>query len=234
MPRFEVSAVCDIGKVRSENQDAILVREDAGLFAVADGMGGGMDGALASRWVCDALGEAESAAQLDAAIARANDRIRYYAQARRYRMMGSTLALVAAGNFAPAGQALVGWIGDSRVYLHSGGEMRLLTRDHTVRNAIAGGELPPSQRSVLSAQPSLLSLLTRAIGMETEIRMDSCLVELLPGDRLLICSDGVHGMLGAEELGALLGGDDPVLAISAAVRARGAADNFSMIVLSCA
>ncbi len=236
-PVFEVSAVSDQGLVRKNNEDSILVREEDGLFAVADGMGGGAHGELASRWMCDALDGAKTRGEIERAIKTTNEKILYYAKAHRYRMMGTTLALVLA---SPGGKVMVGWIGDSRIYHLHGGKIRLVTCDHTVRNAIdavAKGTLQIPKNdfermiAMSVADLSTLDLLTRAVGMEERLELDRKMLDVVPGDRILICSDGVYSLLGDDEIGRCLASEDAILNISALVRERGASDNFSMIVM---
>ena len=236
-PAFEVSAVSDQGFVRKNNEDSILVREADGLFAVADGMGGGAHGELASRWLCDALEGAKTRGEIERAVKTANERILYYAKAHNYRMMGTTLALVLAQR---NGKVMAGWIGDSRIYHLHDGKIALATRDHSVANVIDDADkgkldIPAEDflRMVAIAMNdrSALNLLTRVVGMEERLELDLTMLDVAPGDRILICSDGVHSLLTDEEIGRGLGSGDPILTLSAMVRERGATDNFSMIAM---
>lgn len=238
-----MAAKSERGLVRPENQDSYLALPTHGFFCVADGMGGGMGGALASKWVCDGLA---AAARLDAsgnprdrlnwigeALDQANDRIRAYAREKNYRMMGSTVAIVA---FDPAmtGKAKIIHAGDSRVYCLRKGDLRLLTSDHTVGNemgnALSASSL--SSKDLKSRRNPLTHVLTRAVGTEFKVRPESSTFATERGDRFLICSDGVHDMLDDESIKRLLSRGTPASFSTRAEEAiidAGAADNFTFI-----
>ena len=146
-PRFPFASatVTDRGFVRKANEDSLLCRSEDGFFCVSDGMGGGDGGALASRWICESFAgvmdaEKDSAYEIKQfalvkEIQRVNDRIRAYARENGYRMMGATIALMLVDVANPA-RALVCYAGDSRIYRLRGGELKQLTRDHTVGNEL--------------------------------------------------------------------------------------------------
>ena len=246
-PRFPFASatVTDRGFVRKANEDSLLCMEEDGFFCVSDGMGGGEGGALASRWICDsfaALMDAERGSAYEIKqfalvrdIQRVNDKIRAYAREKGYRMMGATIALMLVDAAGPE-RALVCHAGDSRIYSMRGGELKLLTRDHTVGNELgrALSENSAARAADLQSRRNPLThILTRAIGTELRARPDLAEIDVKRGDRFLLCSDGVHDMLEDAEIAALLkGASAPSAAISsfsAAVRNAGAADNFTMI-----
>lgn len=138
----------DIGLYRQRNEDRLLARDDLGLWAVCDGLGGLVDGDKAAQRVVDALAALPAAGQPDetaialrAAIDAANAAIFAEAEAAGMRS-GTTLAAMALCE----GQALVAWCGDSRVYRLRAGALRLLTRDHTVANElVAAGLSTPAE-----------------------------------------------------------------------------------------
>ena len=242
---FATATVTDRGFVRRANEDSLLARPEDGFFCVSDGMGGGSGGALASRWICEAfagvmdaeIGSAFEIKQfaLVREIQRVNDRIRAYAKENGYRMMGATLALLLVDHATPE-RALVCHAGDSRIYRLRDGELKQLTRDHTVGNEL--GRALSENNSVRAAdlqsrRNPLTHILTRAIGTELRARPDLAEIDVKRDDRFLLCSDGVHDMLDDPEIAAILkAASSPSAAITrltAAVRNAGAADNFTMI-----
>jgi len=241
---FTAAAVTDQGLSRPDNQDAILSQPVRGCFAVADGMGGGQGGALASKWTCAALSDAfgrvasvpheEKPAVVANALADANDRIRSYAKENSLRMMGCTVALFFG---TPDGKGWICHVGDSRVYRVRDGKIKLLTRDHTVGNELSRLASQQSKaddaRQLKSRRNPLSHVLTRAIGIEQSVRPDWQEADFLAGDRCLVCTDGVHDMLDDAEISlALKRAASPEACaekLISGIRAAGAADNFSFV-----
>jgi len=239
---FVASSVSEKGLVRSENQDAVLCEAEAGLFAVADGMGGGSEGALASKWVAEALDEvakanvslslAERMELVGEMLKRANRRIRLRAAECGHKTMGTTVALILVDPL-DLSQAKVCHAGDSRVYRLRGGTLQPLTRDHTVgcelgSAAQAGGYA----RGCGSRRNPLSHVLTRAVGTEDLLRLEWMDIGLERGDRFLLCTDGVHDVMEDEDIRAILPGgttSETVARISKRVMERGAPDNFSIV-----
>lgn len=233
--------ISGIGQVREENQDSFFLDDDAGLYAVADGMGGCAEGGTASAMMVEQTAVAAKAGLkrnlasrveifMDA-IADANEAILAYARRQRYRQMGTTLAALW---FDPddASRAVVCHVGDSRVYRLRGDELVLLTRDHTViaelTGALGGETMPGGERHPLA------HMLTRAVGTEAAARPEWRRIEVEDGDVYLICSDGVHGMLADAEIAAALRGAGPAAAcrrLAKQVEARGAGDNYTAVVI---
>lgn len=242
---FEAAARTDIGRVRETNQDALLVRNDMGLFVVADGMGGHAAGELAAaiavatlEGVYDdpelnrprtALGSpAEALALLITAVKKANDRIQAAAaKDRGKRGMGTTI--VAA--FACGDRVCLAHIGDSRIYRLRDGQLQQLTEDHTVRNEwIQQGAAVDVANALASGRA-----LTRALGTRPTVEVSARLEAVLPGDVLLLCSDGVHGVVPPDELtGILLELGDLASGVErliARANDRGGPDNSTAIVV---
>lgn len=207
-----------VGAVRTENQDAWWAADDGRLFVVADGMGGLRHG----RWASDQLvREVASISRandvhhmctaLEAAARRGNWTI--YTQARQLgARIGTTLVAMAV----VGAQALLCWCGDSRVYISRSGRLYQLTRDHVTQMA--------NGREALS----------RAVGVEAQVRPEFKQITLQKGDRLLLCTDGVHHELGEEDLAILLNTGDcsqAATTIERQVLACGARDNLTMIVV---
>ena len=150
-------------------------------------------------------------------------------------MMGASLALMLVAVVNPA-RALICYAGDSGIYRLRGGELKQLTRDHTVGNELgrALSENAAARAADLQSRRNPLThILTRAIGTELRARPDLSETDVKRGDRFLFCSDGVHDMLEDAEIASLLKGASApsaaITSLSAAVRNAGAADNFTMI-----
>ncbi len=208
----------DVGIVRKNNEDAFLVDETTNLFIVCDGVGGRSGGEEASRIACEWVGSRVYAAAdrlqtfgsgkstinrreigslLENAISEASGRIRQTAAERAdlSGMATTAAALLIAGN-----HAFVAHVGDSRVYLVRHKTMHLLTEDHSLLNDLKRRGRDPD-RSHLGA--AYQGALTRALGVLNTARVDLLDLELLPGDRFIICSDGVHGAVGETTMQAI-------------------------------
>lgn len=187
---FETGAATHVGRVRSRNEDSYLVHPKAGIWAVADGMGGHHAGDIASQTIIAALrsiGPPASAAELLAScqqqVAEANDRLRRLGR-EQGGIVGATLALLLAyeGFYACI------WSGDSRIYLVRADEIRQLSRDHTeVQDMVAGGIITAEQAKTWPGR----NVITRAIGVYDEPGLEITSDPLQPGDLFVICSDGL-------------------------------------------
>jgi protein phosphatase len=179
------------GLVRKVNEDACLEQPERGLWAVADGMGGHALGEFASRLAIRSLvdlPESQSLDQyVDAAQARlqaANRRLRDEAARRDVWVIGTTIvALLALGR-----QCACLWAGDSRIYLHRAGQLRLLTRDHSQLEA-ARSRRGRNADDTLHRPPA--NVITRALGASDSLEIDRTTVDVIDGDVFLLCSDGL-------------------------------------------
>jgi serine/threonine-protein phosphatase Stp1 len=227
------AARSETGKVRACNEDAVLERPAAGLWAVADGMGGHEDGALASQLIVDRLADLALEGDLTRRLAQVRQCLqqanRQLVQAATHAggPIGSTLvALLAAGP-----RAVCLWAGDSRCYLWRGGCLYQLSRDHSFeRQLIDRQGLSPQQ----AARHPDAQALTCAVGIDARLALDSLELEALPGDRFLLCSDGLHRNLAPPALGAALDLPLATLAIErlfAQALAGPARDNLSAVVI---
>lgn len=227
-------SLSDIGLVRTENQDSVLSLPERGLYVIADGMGGGDGGAAASRILCEEMAGVTRAGEMADAVRRAHRRIADYAADHDYRTMGTTVAALKTDGK----KAIVLWVGDSRVYRLRAGKLELLTDDHTVGNELS--RLSPGDATSRLAKRShpLAHVLTRAVGVESAVKPDERRTDLEPGDRFLLCTDGVHDVLPDEAIGAHLAlshtRPEALQNLTLAVRQAGAHDNFSMIVVDVA
>ena len=239
---FDVAAATDCGLVRADNQDSYLMRKEEFFLAVADGMGGGADGALASAWICEEFAKflelppvsfRERLAKAGAALADANTRIRAYIKERGIKMMGSTAALLMADPSRPT-RGAIAHVGDSRIYRWRKGGGKLLTRDHTVGDELGRALVDDTQAAAVKSRKNPLShILTRAVGTGFKVRPDWRKIDLRADDRYLLCTDGVHDVLSNEQVSALLGRAktpaDAVKAFAREVVARGAPDNYTLV-----
>jgi PPM family protein phosphatase len=188
----------DAGRVRRRNEDSFVL--DPPLFAVADGMGGAQAGEVASRLAAAAFREyheadrLEPAERVEAIIQEANRRI--YERARtdaEASGMGTTVTAAILTN----GRVSIGHVGDSRAYRIRNGELEQLTEDHSlVADLMRSGRLTPEEAD---AHPQR-SVITRALGTDAEVDVDTVTVEVEPGDLFLLCSDGLTTMVPEEDI----------------------------------
>jgi serine/threonine protein phosphatase PrpC len=227
--RVRVGAATDIGHVREGNEDAYLLLDP--LYAVADGMGGHLGGEVASSLALETIRELFSSGEgsLTEQVGQANRVVFQRSRAdREVEGMGTTLtAVVVEGS-----RVRLAHVGDSRAYLFRDGELQMLTRDHTlVARMVEEGELTEAEATTHPHR----SIVTRALGVEETLEVDEGLVEVRDGDRLLLCSDGLTGMVADQDIAAILREvADPQLAVDRLVRAANAAggvDNITAVIL---
>ena len=192
------AGISDPGRKRRRNEDAYVCEPP--LFAVADGMGGAQAGEVASNLAAAAVRDDQSAApdggerRVDELIQEANRRV-YQRQSRDAAASGMgttmTVALVEKGTVA------IGHVGDSRAYLIRGGSLEQLTEDHSlVAELVRSGKLSPEEAE---AHPQR-SVITRALGTDPNVDVDTFSVKTRPGDVFLLCSDGLTSMVGDEAI----------------------------------
>ncbi|MFO1106700.1 MAG: protein phosphatase 2C domain-containing protein [Amaricoccus sp.] len=231
-PPADGAGLTHAGCRRPDNEDAILTDPTGALWAVADGMGGYGHGDLAADLVIEALShvphDAAGPAPLVTALEAANRAVRQRAAREGFGQMGATV--VAA--LVLEGRAVVAWVGDSRAYRLSGGELAQLTRDHSVvQDLVDQGRIAPAD----AEDHPQSHVVTRAIGATEAVAVALAETPLGPGDRLLLCSDGLIRCLGDAEIAALLataeGPDAACRALVEAALHRGAPDNVSVVVV---
>ncbi len=221
-----------VGRVRKHNEDSILVLPDQNIWIVSDGMGGHEGGDYASRVVVDAVATlptmpaTEKLGAIRRALQQAHATITAEAE-RRHAVMGATVvALVLAdGHFGAL------WAGDSRLYRLREGKIDLLTTDHSLVAAfVASGQMTWDE----AGHHPQSNAITRAVGVGEELELDKVRGDALPGDRFLLCSDGLNKYLSIAELGAALHGVPLEVVTDNLVQMaldRGGADNVSVIVV---
>lgn len=229
------AAVTAQGNVRTHNEDAVLERPAAGLWAVADGMGGHQAGDVASRLIVEALGGVTRRERPSELVDSVEDRLRAV-NAQLYRqslteggLCGSTVALL----LAFGGYCVSLWAGDSRVYRSRAGVLSCITRDHTeVQEMLDEGVL-----DVAAASEHAQNVITRAVGGAATVDFDLELRALEHRDRYLLCSDGLYKELADDRLSAHLTANDPEGACRALLQEALAGecnDNVSIVVVEFA
>ena len=234
-------SITDIGKKRKLNQDYVYTSETPvgplpNLFLVADGMGGHKAGDYASRCAIETIvdyigrtGDVEPVGILEAAVARANEMVRYKASSdEAYNGMGTTLvAATIEGN-----RMRVANVGDSRLYVVGSRNINQITRDHSyVEEMVRMGEI---RRDQARSHPDK-NIITRAVGAEENIAVDFFDVTLQPGDIVLMCSDGLTNMIEDEEIRMILQGKRDLVekaeSLVNAANNNGGKDNIAVVLI---
>ena len=238
----------DVGLKRKHNEDSLLAAEEFGVFVVADGVGGRKAGELASAITVNTF--QSYAPQLKAAVqafaaeshretrnsvlelldqaANAASR-RVYEAATATGRQGMTTTLVAA--VIGGGAAFIVHVGDSRAYLVRNAELRQLTEDHSMVNElIRTGAMTAAD----AATSRYRNVITRAVGLYPNVRTDTLHVELLDGDRLLLCSDGLSDMVDTSGILELMGQHNLTHAVDALIQNaldNGGRDNVTVVAI---
>lgn len=235
MSLFETAARCHVGRVRAANEDAILALPDIGLWAVADGMGGHLAGAFASRTIIEALQSIPPHLSTDllmqrveGAIDTAQQTLREFGRAQNPpKTAGATVVVLLSDGVRFACL----WAGDSRAYRKRGDQFAQLTRDHSlVQQLVDGGLLDPAQAE---KHPDS-HIVTRAVGADAKLALETVQGDLRPGDTFLLCSDGLSKVMSAAQLSDALQTEDLEQAAQQLLDetlARGAPDNVSCVLV---
>jgi serine/threonine protein phosphatase PrpC len=240
----------DVGRKRLSNEDAMLIDDELGLFAVADGMGGHAAGEVASqealetvhgmvkRWdhMLRPLREGDTS---DASTRKAQRLLESAVQGATYMVyavaehdpdqhgMGTTLSALQLCNR----YGVIAQVGDSRVYLVRGGQVVQLTEDHTlIAWQLKQGMISHAEAAVSPHK----NVITRAVGSRDYVQVDTHVFEVHAGDTFLLCTDGLHGYLADDEIGAILQGTDPNQACAELIdmaNSRGGRDNITAVVV---
>jgi protein phosphatase len=197
---IQVGSATHVGMKRQNNEDALLLRPDLGLFAVADGMGGHAAGEEASKLVTEAVAGFFAGAAAVPPVERMSQAVSDAAvklyetnqQSEPPKDMGTTFV----GLHVQGAQVVVGHVGDSRAYRLSDGALSKLTEDHTLlAQFLKSGRLKPSEVATFPYK----NVVTRALGQDPKVKPDVAELTAQPGDLFLLCSDGLWGLL-AEEM----------------------------------
>jgi protein phosphatase len=234
---FEAFGLSDPGCVRSNNEDYLIPDAPRGIFIVADGMGGANAGEYASKLSAETLyeyllnnGQAGKLDSVDLGFAEANKAVRRAAgESPDLDGMGTTM-VVARG--LSGAQVEVASVGDSRAYLLSGGELSLLTEDQTWV-AEVGSRLGLSEEA-LRRHP-MRHVLTMAVGASPELRIFKHTVTVRPGDQILLCSDGLHGVVEERTIKHALDSKKPLpqkcQSLIEAAKEHGGPDNITALLI---
>jgi len=234
--RWRSSARTTAGKVRELNEDAFLEKPESGLWAVADGMGGHLAGDEAAKAVVDALGSVtpeDTIAMFSAGVAASLDNTNTELRRRARendpdQIMGSTVVVM----LAVGRQCASLWAGDSRLYRWRGGLLSQLTRDHSMMSEFELQDAPLPDTHTGNA---LSNIVTRALGADPELALDSFAFEARPGDIYLLCSDGLIKEVRPQEITDIISGPDCNASSQALIDlalARGARDNVTVVVIA--
>lgn len=225
----------DVGTVRTVNEDALMAKPEAGLWVVADGMGGQEAGDIASGKIIEALDALPSIEQLsdfvdsvEDALVRVNQEIIEYADIMlESATMGSTLAtLIIRGRVG-----VCMWVGDSRVYRYRNGQLEQLSRDHSQVEEMLQMGLISAEDAVNHPQSNVI---TRAVGGEEELFVDINVFSTQIGDTFMLCSDGLYNSVNKEDIKTFLQErslDQCVENLISKSLANNASDNVSVIVV---
>jgi len=245
---IRLHAVTDAGKVRPHNEDTIFADGRNGIFAVADGVGGRAAGELASAITAETIGHSvekivgaldrfeanpEWAQRnaviqiLDLVCQEASERV--FSEASRLGKKGMTTTVVMMA--VRAGTAFLAHVGDSRAYLVRDGLIQQLTEDHSMVNELVRS----GQMTLDDARKSQYrNVITRAVGLYPKVQADIMSIDILAGDRIVLCSDGLSDPVGADQIEAITCQDDVHTVTDSLVKASldaGAPDNVSVVVV---
>ena len=223
-------AKTDTGRQRRENEDSALAQ--APVFVVADGMGGAQAGEVASQIAVEAFAQALPASgtpeqRLVTRVQEANRRIFDVSRAEQERAgMGTTLTAA----YLDDSNLTIAHVGDSRAYLFRDGSLQRLTQDHSlVDELVRRGKLTEEQ----AAEHPQRSIITRALGPEPDVEVDTWTYPVRAGDVLLLCSDGLTSMVSEERMEEILASSDSLGAAAQALideaNAAGGRDNITVV-----
>jgi protein phosphatase len=239
---IELHAAVDPGRARSNNEDSVATDDGVALAVLADGMGGYNAGEVASqmatsfisaelgRWLREASSQASDAEvrrAMDICVDNANRAIFNAANSNpQYAGMGTTLVVAVFRD----NRVLLGHVGDSRCYRLRGGRLQQITRDHSLlQEQIDAGLITPEQ-AAFSANKNLV---TRAVGVEDTVLLETHQHEVLPGDLYLMCSDGLSDMLDDDAIAQVLQAQESLpsgtQALIDAANEAGGKDNISVV-----
>ncbi|MGI6679425.1 MAG: Stp1/IreP family PP2C-type Ser/Thr phosphatase [Dehalobacterium sp.] len=228
--------VSDVGLVRKNNEDSLWCDLDNQLFIVADGMGGSAAGEVASKMAINTVVHSISQSTNDTpseilrqSFYQANNSIFQEArQHEEYSGMGTTLSAL----WIVDEKAYLCHVGDSRIYLVREGEIRLLTRDHSLVGELMREGGITEEQAMTHPQKNIL---TRALGCNAHVEVDIMELDTLAGDYFILCTDGLSNLIRSEEMVALLdqgkglkAAADELLKLALA---RGGSDNITAILI---
>lgn len=228
------AARTDVGKVRKINEDAVLDNKEAGLWVVADGMGGHAAGDVASSAIVNSLSEVKPSDDANVLVSETEQRlidvnsdlVRQAAEREDRQTMGSTVAVMLAFHK----RCFIFWAGDSRIYRLRNGQLKRLMDDHSkVQDMVDEGLLSEEE----AEKHPEANVITRAIGASRELYVDMDIFDVEAGDRYMLCSDGLYKEVMEAEMGELIATGTPEEACNSLIELtldRGSRDNVTIIV----
>lgn len=233
---LEHFGVTDAGKVRKNNEDSMLVGEgkDETLFAVADGIGGFEAGEVASSITIDVLREMKPGDPFEEAVREANRRILEASQSdEKLSGMGTTVVAARFSGTQREPIAEIAHVGDSRAYLLRDGELEPVTEDHSlVAELVRSGDLTRAQASNHPQR----NLITRALGADEDVEVDTSTLPVRAEDRVVLCSDGLSDMISEDLIQEILAEspqdpETPARRLLTAALEAGGTDNITVVVV---
>ena len=246
--RVTSCGITDVGMKRANNEDNYLINDELNLFVVCDGMGGHVGGEFASAIAVNTVEEVLASIEVNpGAVPRADeDAVEHTREKLRYAVrlagkrifekagadpefkgMGTTVVVL----LLDAGNAFIGHVGDSRAYRVRGNLIEQLTEDHSLVNEkIKAGLITKEE----AATHRMRNIITRSLGFQEEVEIDTQVHAVQNGDRYLLCSDGLSGLVQGEEIGEYVRGHGPQDAARKLVHLaceRGGDDNITTVVL---
>jgi type VI secretion system protein ImpM len=216
------AAASSVGRVRTVNQDSFIEHPESGLWAVADGVGGHRDGDAASRMVCDAFADFVQTGAFEETVAAAVERMQavndQLVRSAAASLLGDASSSTVVLLLIRGSRCAILWAGDSRAYRWREGRLVQLTRDHSVEEA--GGVESHA--------------ITRAVGAARSLDLEICRDEVLPGDRFLLCSDGLTRVVSDARIRQLIEGAEPSAAVQELIHTTleaGAPDNVTALLV---
>lgn len=234
---LEAYGLTDPGCQRNNNEDYFISDSSRGIFIVADGMGGANAGEYASRLSAETLYEFllkadddVSLSELEQGFVQANTAVREAsAQSSELEGMGTTLV---AGRMVDRVRLQLASVGDSRAYRLSENQLSVLTKDQTWVTEV-GSRLGLTDEAI--KHHPMRHVLTMAIGVSEEVRVDSQVVTIFSGDQILLCSDGLHGVVDEKMLESTLKSEkslvDKAHYLIEAAKERGGPDNITVVLI---
>lgn len=244
VPSYRFAALTDVGCVRDNNEDAIVINPAHGIAVLADGMGGYNAGEVASalateltasemaRWLAEAgdvAGPHDITRAMEICVDNANRAIFDSANTHdEYAGMGTTLVMAVCHGT----QLFTGHVGDSRAYRWRADALTQLTRDHSLlQEQLDAGLITPEEAATSGSR----NLVTRALGVEDTVLLEVQAFDTQPDDLYLLCSDGLTDMVAEEDIAALLGVPQPLedmaQALVASANANGGRDNIAVVLI---
>ncbi|MDE1465477.1 PP2C family protein-serine/threonine phosphatase [Spartinivicinus poritis] len=233
--RFQSAADTHPGNVRAINEDAYYSGEENNIWAIADGMGGHYAGDVASRLIVESLAKLPLANSLDEGIEQivtslkeVNRRLQEDITIKPgNHIIGSTVVVA----FLFENECACLWAGDSRLYVYRGDKIYQVSHDHSVVQEMVDNGIISAEEAITHPQSNVI---TRAVGTETDLKVDVNVFDLEPGDRLLLCSDGLYGELPAIAIKEALEHETPEVCVTALIEqtiAGRAKDNVTVSVI---